>query len=183
MSEELLVKHCSPTLAGMKTGSMFTCSCSNKDLLYDGLRKWNVLLRYKGLRLIPLRFQNQRALVYVYRPSRLSEDLKNQLAARILEERGYDADFPEGCVVHLMKRLHQSEEFPHEVGLFLGYPPEDVCGFIENKACGCKCVGCWKVYGNETEAKKLFAKYEKCTKVYCAQYANGKPIERLSIAR
>lgn len=182
MSEELLVRHCSPTLAGMKTGSMFTCPCNDKDQLFDVMRKWNVLLGDKGLRFIPLRLQKQRALVYVYRPSRLLKDLKNQVATQILEERGYDADYPEECVVQLKKRLQQSKEFPHEVGLFLGYPPEDVCGFIENKACGCKCVGCWKVYGNETEAKKLFAKYEKCTKVYCAQYANGKPIERLSIA-
>ena len=26
------------------------------------------------------------------------------------------------------------DEFPHDIGLFLGYPPEDVLGFITNKA-------------------------------------------------
>ena len=68
------------------------------------------------------------------------------------------------------------------IGLFLGYPPEDVCGFIENKADACKCVGCWKVYGDEDAAKKLFAKYKKCTDVYCTLFANGRSIERLTVA-
>ena len=43
----------------------------------------------------------------------------------------------------------ESGEFPHEVGLFLSYPPEDVKGFIDHRASGFKCAGLWKVYGNE----------------------------------
>ena len=66
--------------------------------------------------------------------------------------------------------------------LFLGYPPEDVCGFMKNKACNCKCVGCWKVYGDEEAAKKKFAQYKKCTQVYSDQWANGTDIERLTVA-
>ena len=73
-------------------------------------------------------------------------------------------------------------EFPHEVGLFLGYPPEDVEGFIENKARSCKLTGYWKVYSDEEKAKKIFAKYSKCTRVYTEQYADGKTIERLTVA-
>lgn len=46
-------------------------------------------------------------------------------------------------------------EFPHEVGLFLGYPPEDVEGFIENKARSCKITGYWKVYSDEEKAKRF----------------------------
>ena len=43
----------------------------------------------------------------------------------------------------------ESGEFPHEVGLFLSYPPEDVKGFIAHRANDFKCAGLWKVYGNE----------------------------------
>ena len=35
----------------------------------------------------------------------------------------------------------ESGEFPHEVGLFLGYPPEDVKGFIDHRANNFKCAG------------------------------------------
>lgn len=60
----------------------------------------------------------------------------------------------------MIKKLREEPDFPHEIGLFLGYPLEDVKGFIENKADSSKCSGCWKVYGNEQKALKLFEKYE-----------------------
>lgn len=182
MSEELIIKHCAPTLAGMKTGNMFSCRCEDEKELRDTLRKWNQILVKRGLRVVPLKFQKKRALIYVYRPSKLSNDLKDETACRLLCERGYGMETPERCIVQLMKRIKDYEEFPHEVGLFLGYPPEDVRGFIENKACDCKCVGCWKVYGDAKEAQKTFEKYKKCTDVYSRQYANGKGIDRLAVA-
>ncbi len=43
-------------------------------------------------------------------------------------------------------------QFPHEIGLFLGYPPEDVCGYIRNKGKCQKCTGHWQVYGDENFA-------------------------------
>ena len=182
MSEELLVKHCSPTLAGMKTGNLFACSFPNEEEMKECVRCWNRMLIKKGLRVLPLRFHNGRALIYVYRPSKLTADLQHNIAEQLLLERGYSTKNSERCVVHLIRRLCEYEEFPHEIGLFLGYPPEDVLGFIENRADGFKCVGCWKVYGDVDEAQKTFAKYKKCTDVYCDQFAKGRSIERLTVA-
>ena len=31
MSEDIIVRHCSPTLAGMKTGNMFSCPFADED--------------------------------------------------------------------------------------------------------------------------------------------------------
>ena len=73
-------------------------------------------------------------------------------------------------------------EFPHEVGLFLSYPPEDVKGFIDHRACGFKCAGLWKVYGDEEKARTLFAKYRKCTEIYCALWQSGSRLEQLAVA-
>ena len=182
MPEELLVRHCSPTLAGMKTANLFTCYFEDEVEMRENVRRLNKMLVKKGLRVLPLRFRDQRALIYVYRPSRLSRDLRQDTACCLLKERGYEAGAPERCIVQLMQRLESSEEFPHEIGLFLGYPPEDVWGFIENRAEGCKCAGFWKVYGDVTAAQKLFAKYKKCTDVYCAMFARGQSIERLTVA-
>lgn len=182
MRDELVVRHCSPTLAGLKTGNMFTCPYDDMEELKTELRRLNGKLVKKGLRAIPLRCSGNRALIYVFRPERLFCDLKNNTACRLLRERGYCCETPARCVAHLIRRLSESEDFPHEIGLFLGYPPEDVDGFIENEADGYKMVGCWKVYGNEEEAKKLFEKYDKCTRVYCEHWAKGKPIERLTVS-
>lgn len=182
MSEYIIVKHCSPTLAGMKTGNMFSCPFADEGEMRDSIRYWNGLLVRKGLRVLPLRFQDNRALVYVYRVSRLSRDLKDGAVSRLLKEMGYETEIPERCIVQLIRKLEECGEFPHEIGLFLGYPPEDVCGFIENRAQGYKLTGCWKVYGNEEKARLTFEKYKKCTDVYTAQFADGRSVDRLTVA-
>lgn len=182
MPEEMLVQHCSPTLAGIKTGNMFVCQYPNADSMRDAVRLWNNTLSAKGIRVLPLRYNNGKALIYIYRPSRLKTDLLDEAACNILHSCGYAVETPERCIVQLIRRLAEHKEFPHEIGLFLGYPPEDVCGFIENKAQGYKCIGYWKVYGDAERAEKTFARFKKCTCVYCAQYAKGKSVERLTVA-
>ena len=182
MPEDVIVQTCSPTLAGIKTGSIFNISYESAAEMRIAVRRWNSLLGKKGLRFIPLRYGGGRALIYAYRPSSLSRDLCREEACRILRDRGYCTDSCERCVAQLIKRLREGGEFPHEIGLFLGYPPEDVCGFIDNKACGYKCIGCWKVYGDEKAAARTFAKYKKCTEVYCAQFKGGRPLEKLTVS-
>lgn len=181
MSEELVIRCCAPTLACLKTGNMFTCHFASRQCMLESLRGLNHRLCPKGLRALPLRYQEGVGLIYLYRPSRLSRDLSHQLARRLLQERGYPADDPARCVACLMERLRNSSEFPHEVGLFLGYPPEDVEGFITRKA-DAKCVGCWKVYGDVESARRTFALYKKCTALYLKQWASGKQMERLTVA-
>lgn len=181
MSEELLIRHCSPTLAGLKTGNLFAGEFCDEIKLRECMRCWNRMLTKKGVRAVPLRFQDGRALIYVYRPARLSADFRQRESEQILEERGYCKEKPGNCVVHLIKRLQEYEKFPHEIGLFLGYPPEDVSGFIENHAGGYKWVGGWKVYGDEEAAKKQCARYRKCTEIYRNLFAKGKSVEQLTV--
>ncbi len=182
MSEKLLILHCSPTLAGMKAGSMFSCAYRSAEELKDDIRHANHILVPKGLRVLPLCRKKDRALIYVFRPKAIEKVLEDERAVSVLEGQGYQDIRVSSCIARLMGRLKEEGEFPHEIGLFLGYPPEDVWGFIENKACGHKCVGCWKVYGDEAEAKKTFARYRKCTAVYCSLWEQGKSIERLTVA-
>ena len=178
MSEELIVRHCAPTLANLKTGSLFVCPITDKPSFFSSLRSLNELLVPKGLRALPLRIREHSALIYLYRPSRLKKDLEDPAAIKILQEHGYSCYGK--CLPKLMERVRASEEFPHEIGLFLGYPPEDVQGFLDHRPC--KCTGCWKVYGDENKAKKTFDLYKKCERVYCQQLAHGTDIERLTVA-
>lgn len=181
MSEEMLIEHCSPTLAGIKTGSLFSCKADHIEDVKKTIRALNRLLAKKGLRILPIRYRKGRVLIYVYRPAYLMRDLGDTTAREILDARGYACENPEACIARLVKNLAVSDDFPHEIGLFLGYPPEDVRGFIENKAEGFKCVGYWKVYGDEAKAKRLFEKYKKCTDVYSRHFAEGSPLERLTV--
>ena len=158
MSEELIVRHCAPTLANLKTGSLFVCPITDRPSFFSSLRSLNELLVPKGLRALPLRIREYSALVYLYRPSRLKKDLEDPAAIKILQDHGYSCYGK--CLPKLIERVRASEEFPHEIGLFLGYPPEDVQGFLDHRPC--KCSGCWKVYGDENKAKKTFDLYKKC---------------------
>ena len=160
MSEDLLVRHCSPTLAGIKTGNLFSCPCASRTDLTKELSQLNKKLVPKGIRVLPLRVRRGRALIYVYRPHALECDLADQRARALLLKYGYAP----------------------EIGLFLSYPPEDVLGFIQNGACKHKCVGCWKVYGDEQTAKNTFEKYDMCSKAYSRQWLRGKSIEQLTVA-
>ncbi len=182
MSDEMIVRYCAPTLAGMKTGNMFTYHFENLSELCNTMRRLNTLFREKGVRVLPLRYQKNSALIYLYRPSKLSKDLEDDMARNILRECGYCMTSPQSLIRNLMTRLNSCDAFPHEIGLFLGYPPEDVLGFIQNQARGYKCVGYWKVYGDEEKAKKIFERYKRCTSTYCRCYMKGSSIERLTVA-
>lgn len=182
MSEELVVRCCAPTLASLKTGNMFNWRCESEAELRAEIRKLNRRLRAKGLRVLPLRYRNGTALVYVYRPRQLTADLQNETACALLNACGYPCGNANRCVRSLKARLAQEADFPHEIGLFLGYPPEDVQGFIYRKGEE-KWSGSWKVYGDVAAAKKTVARYRKCTDVYLKELAHGRALERLAVAK
>lgn len=164
MSEDTVIRHGAPTLAGMKTGNLFPCFFSSPQALAEELRAMNRVLVPRGLRLVPLRREKGRALLYLFRPAALSRDL------------GQGA-----CLAELRRRLGAGGDFPHEIGLFLGYPPEDVAGFVRHRGKGCKCVGCWKVYGDEAAARRQFAAFKACTANYCRRRAKGASLARLAV--
>ena len=141
MSEEILVRQGAPTLAGIKTGSLFPCPCEDKEALFADIRRLNRL-----------------------------------------HHAGYNSGHCGRCIANFIRRFREGGEFPHEVGLFLSYPPEDVKGFIDHRACNFKCAGLWKVYGDEQKARELFARFKKCTEIYCALWEAGSGIEQLAVA-
>lgn len=182
MSEYTIVKHCAPTLAGLKTGNLFVISYEDEDKLHGDIERMNRAHGHKGLSFVVLRARGGRALIYVYRPKKLASDLDGKETKEILSRLGYgECPCVESCIRRLSHKIRGCENFPHEIGLFLGYPPEDVRGFMECKGKGFKKCGCWKVYGDVSEAEKLFCKYKKCTCVYMECLARGKSIDELIV--
>ena len=181
MTEELIIKHCAPTLAGIKTGSIFSCIFENDEEIRQSLRRLNRIFISKGIKIIPLRIRANRVLLYLFRPESLKKDLKDCNTCQMLENMGYCCQSPEKCIAKLIKRVNESIDFPHEVGFFLGFPPEDVCGFIEKRGVFCKCSGYWKVYGDEEKAKELFKQYKSCTELYKRLFEEGSTLESLAL--
>ena len=105
MSEELLVRHGAPTLAGMKTGSLFSCACGDAAALRKELRRLNRMLAPRGLCLLLLRQTEGRALLYLYRPARLRRDLADGGAQALLRQSGYGCESCGRCIAQLIRRL------------------------------------------------------------------------------
>ena len=182
MLEQYLINHCAPTLASLKTANLFNCTAENPTALQMAVSRWQALLAPKGVELLLLRESGNRALVYVYRPDRLTRDLQQPGVAAFLAHCGYTGTAPAACLDVLRRKLAVSSDFPHEIGLFLGYPLSDVIGFIENKGHNYKCKGCWKVYCNECETQKTFQRYQKCRNVYLRLWKQGRSVLQLTVA-
>lgn len=182
MSNEILIRSCAPTMASLKTGNMFNCAFESPEQMTDELRRLNRRLRHKGLRILPLRLREGRALLYLFRPKMLQRDLTDPLAERLLKERGYTCTDANVCLARLITRLRTEPDFPHEIGLFLGYPPADVDGFMHRKE-ACKLSGLWKVYDDVEGAVRQFARCRHCTEVYLDCLSRGFSLDRLAVAR
>ena len=67
ISEELLIFHCSPTMAGLKTGNLFNCPVKNNRTFLENIREMNRRLLPRGVRIVPLKNMGQSVLVYMCR--------------------------------------------------------------------------------------------------------------------
>jgi hypothetical protein len=103
--------------------------------------------------------------VLLFHRDGLEHYLGKQQVKEMLTQAGY-VDLSLGCVlkelsVRYRGYMEGKNDFPHEMGLLLGYPTEDVKGFIAHQGNDCLCVGYWKVYANKEKKLKLFEGFEK----------------------
>lgn len=179
MFEKLLITHCAPTLAGFKIANLFSYRHPFGENILSLLRDWKDKLNPRGIYLTSLKNKDTCTLIYVYRKKDLLILLKNNEIQNFLQQQDYPLISLDSVLDELRKRLLISNDFPHEIGVFLGYPLQDVVGFIENKGQNYKCTGCWKVYNNPFAAQKLFHCYKNCKKKFTYLYNLGLKTEEL----
>ena len=165
MFNSLLKDYCFPTLLGLKVANMFSYSYISKQDLDDTISSWNKFLNEKSIHIEILNITDRRALIYVYRKKRLMNILNQKKVKNILCEYGYKTNKIDDCMSTLKNKIKSSEDFPHEIGVFLGYPICDVLCFIKDKGKNSICTGCWKVYHNEERALKTFSLFDRCRKI------------------
>ena len=191
MFEQELIEHCSPTLASIKAASLFTYTYKSLKELHVRVAYWNSKMKRKGIAfdILSENVGVNKALIYVYRRADLEKILNREDIKKFLLQQGQLADDGsnvsvncENIILQLKKKFEKSNQFPHEIGIFLEYPIGDVKGFIENHGCNCICTGYWKVYCNEEEAEKTFRKYKKCRDIYMKLWINGRSVMQLTVA-
>lgn len=181
--EGVLVRQCAPTLAGIKPGSLFCFKHSSLEVLRQKVCQWNERLSPLGLEVQILleRPDSGSVIVYVYRRSHLEQLLADHAYQEFLRDAGYTGTDLDGFLAQLSQRLETQREFPHEIGIFLGYPLRDVIGFIKNRGLNFTCCGFWKSYGDPAEMQVCFDCYRKCIQTYVAMFEQGIPIEQLAV--
>ena len=172
----ILAYHTAPTLLGIKCASLVSLSRTEYNVDEHSCY-FNRRTAAKGLKSRVLCSCGGRDLLLVYNKTLLEKRLSDSEVRRLLKRFGYGGDFTtEECLDRLSQRIQESCEFPHEIGLFLDYPVEDVVGFIRNKGGNYKLCGSWKVYGSEESARRTFANYDKCRKYLCNKLNEGADI-------
>ena len=182
--EKDLLTFASPALLGRKQANLFSFSI---DCLTDYRKESN---RYKkelaplGISVEYLYCLQNRVYLLVYRKDMMLQYLRQPAVKEFLIKEGYPANIGEEeslyqtlCI--LRKHIIQGAEFPHEVGFFFGYPPEDVFSFIREKGQNYKLVGDWKVYGDGKAALRTFRSYARCRKRLMEQATAGADIVSL----
>lgn len=181
--EKALAEQCAPTLAGVKAGSLFRVSGEAADLRHAA-RCWDRLLSVRGIRVRVLKTcpAAGACMIYVYRRDRLEEILARTDVRAFLARLGYRLADTESVLHQLSRRFCLEQAYPHEIGVFLDYPLEDVEGFIRYRGRNFTCCGQWKCYGDPDAARARFARLRACTAAYKRLYEAGIPITELIVA-
>lgn len=182
MLEYELIRHCAPTLAGLKPASLFTYQHHDFEQALQAVSSYHQLLMPKGIRIRVVSTRPGSLLLYVYNPKKLSACIAEPESAAFLKGQGYDCTDVNAAISRLSAKLQTESGFPHEIGLFLGFPLHDVLAFIKHNGQNCKLCGYWKVYHNETQAKALFETYKKCTEILLRHFDTHRNFVRLCAA-
>lgn len=173
-----LALHCAPVIKGSKAANIITVT--RKEALQ--IRR---LLKGTNLSYCFLNAGTDKVILYLYRPSELEVYLKKAEVSKFLKSYGYLESGIQEMLERLSKRIRLYGDgridFPHEIGVFLGYPLKDVKGFIENEGKNFVYLGYWKVYHDVQGAIRLFKRYDKERDDAVREVVLGKTIREIAV--
>ena len=174
--DKLLAEYCAPTLLCEKPACLVTCLKQRFPNGKDLVSEYNKAFHEKGWALEILKETDTAYLVLVYHIDLLTKCISCKRQQEMLVQEGY-ADFScDECLHCLKQRLNRFDTFPHEIGVFLGYPVDDILAFKKHNGKNFTCSGYWKVYHNEEQAKQTFETYNHCRAVLTDKLAQGEPL-------
>lgn len=176
--EQTLAYHCAPSLTGIKPADLVCWKPPEQDGMQLLGHYVRALLR-RGISLRVLGYRGDRMMLLIFRKKQLENCLRQRQVQAMLEQAGYPSQANlEELLMVLRGRLAQSD-FPHEIGLFLGYPPVDVEGFQRDAGRNCKFSGLWKVYGDVERTKQSFERFHRCRAALVRRLEQGYCLEQV----
>ena len=174
-----VVTQCAPVLKGVKISNLIT-------MKPGGWRKIRAYLKKSRIICIPLYADAEKEVLFIYRYEQLERHLKNREVREFLRSCGYES-FEVASVLVRLRRRYQlyagiSKEFPHELGVLLGYPVGDVQGFIDNRGENSLTSRYWKVYQNPKEAEKIFDLYDRVKEQALKEIMCGRTLSHVAVS-
>lgn len=171
--ETQLALQCAPVLSGIKISNLLNISDHQVDAVCQ-------LLKDTPIEIYILYRSRQKTTLLLFRRAALEAYLNQEQPQKILAAAGYKDIQLHSAIREFAGRYadyrNQGGEFPHEIGLFLGYNAEDVIGFIENKGQNYLYSGYWKIYSNLKEAIQLFESMDKVMETALKMLSRGENI-------
>ncbi|MEY8338337.1 DUF3793 family protein [Lachnospiraceae bacterium 62-35] len=173
--------HCAPLLAGLKMSNLLTVSKTQGKCVLK-------IFYQTGISCHVLWESGDKTTFLLYHRRGLEEYLECQEVKILMERLGYvhmgQDEILKGVSTRYRAHMEERAQFPHEIGILLGYPVEDVAGFMDNQGKNFLCAGYWKVYGNPMEAVRTFRLYDKAQAAVMVMVRQGRNIrEILQICR
>ncbi|MEG0773715.1 DUF3793 family protein [Clostridium sp.] len=150
-----------PTLKRLKAATTVTLCKHDRNILEHWKKHKHSITEKLNISAFELKETDRAIIVLFYDKELLEEKIKEVSNSNFLINFGYK---PQGHIEENLKILgDRFEKFvcPHELGIFLGFPLEDVKEFIENPHKECLLCGYWKVYYNKDKALKTFKHYDE----------------------
>lgn len=173
----LIASQCAPVLLGIKASNLITLSG-------EGISLGKSLLGALPFESFPLYEDERQCVLLVYNSARMNGYIRRSDCAGFLRESGYGDLTGNRMLMRLKARFTRyyvgQGEFPHELGIFLEYPPGDVRGFIENKGKNSLVTGYWKVYGNREQAERTFQEYDRARTLMLRGLSQGRELWELT---
>ncbi len=174
-----VVTQCAPVLKGVKISNLIT-------MKPGGWHKIRAYLKKSRIICIPLYADAEKEVLFLYRYEQLERHLKNREVREFLRSCGYES-FEVASVLVRLRRRYQlyagiSKEFPHELGVLLGYPVGDVQGFIDNRGENSLTSRYWKVYQNPKEAEKIFDLYDRVKEQALKEIMCGRTLSHVAVS-
>ena len=174
-----VVTQCAPVLKGVKISNLIT-------MKPGGWRKIRAYLKKSRIICIPLYADAEKEVLFLYRYEQLERHLKNREVREFLRSCGYESFEVASVLVRLRRRYRLyagiSKEFPHELGVLLGYPVGDVQGFIDNRGENSLTSRYWKVYQNPKEAEKIFDLYDRVKEQALKEIMCGRTLSHVAVS-
>ena len=178
--ERLMGIHGAPFLMGLRPACLLSFQQSKFTDFEGMLAEYQHCFQCKGIAQCRLAEGEEYVMILFYRSAALARMLWLPESAALLQELGYPVKGSlHDMLAELKFLISTNMTFPHEIGLFLGYPVADVRGFMEHHGHDYSCNGYWKVYANEAQARALFNLYTNCSQAFCERLARGESFPEL----